>query len=150
MQHPFVVRGVGLRACVRAGLTLPRVCLMPEYYSVNGSLTCRRQQTQYGVTCDAGCAPYLSASCGEGGDPLHNGCSNCQRDVCNDGGGAPVEWSPALWKNASADSGAPHMIFHADSYSAIGAAPNNHSSPDVAAVQREIMTNGPGRCQSPL
>ena len=67
-----------------------------EFMRANGTLTCRRQQTQYGVTCDSGCAPYQSASCGEGGDPLKNGCAECKRDVCNDGGGKPVDWTPEL------------------------------------------------------
>ena len=35
------------------------------------------------------------------------------------------------------------MVFYAESYAQIGAAPNNHTLPDVKAIQKEIMTNGP-------
>ena len=126
-----------------------------EFMKQNGTLTCRRKQTQYGVTCDSGCAPYQSASCGEGGDPFHNGCAECQRDVCNDGGGTPVDWTPELWANTTDDSDAPHMVFYADEIGSVGSGqspdapkpkagdPKPKPKPDVEAIQTEVMTNGP-------
>ena len=126
-----------------------------EYMQANGTLTCRRQQTQYGVTCDSGCAPYQSASCGEGGDPFNDGCAECTRNVCNDGGGTPVDWTPELWANTTEDSDAPHMVFYAETVGSVGSGQSPDAprpkpgdkpkkpKPDVERIQTEIMTNGP-------
>ena len=114
---------------------------------------------RYGVTCDSGCAPYQSASCGEGGDPFADGCAECTRDVCNDGGGTPVDWTPELWANTTQDSDAPHMVFYAETVGSVGSgrspdAPPHPKpkpgdpkpkppKPEVELTQTEIMTNGP-------
>lgn len=125
-----------------------------EYFQANGSLTCRRQQTQAGVTCDSGCAPYTSGACAME-SPYHpSGCVRCSRDLCSDGNGNPTNWSSALWANMSGDSGAPHMNFFAHSNGAVGVPPPpplpqaspppaTPPVPDVKAIMREIATNGP-------
>lgn len=109
-----------------------------RYYKEYGTLTCRRQPTQFGVTCDAGCAPYVSGSCA-GGHGVNTGCYHCSRDMCADGGKNPVEWSPELWKNTSHDHKASgtnhfrHMIFKAAEVGAVGD-PNATSSYTSAAT----------------
>ena len=46
-----------------------------QYLQQNGSLTCRREPTQVGASCNSGCAPYESGSCAAE-DPHHpTGCS---------------------------------------------------------------------------
>lgn len=137
-----------------------------RYFAEQGTLTCRRQDTQFGVTCDSGCAPYRSGNCGEGGDIRHDGCTACSREQCADGGPDPEDWTPERWANASSprqpgsDYNA-NLIFKAAEYGGIGcgacspnistmstsllAAPSEAKpfQPDIEHIQREIMTNGP-------